>query len=72
VLAVYAALAFELEDNRLRAVLPAFRRGTGRQAMTGGIADELGQVYREAGVRKAAVTRSGTGRPARIGRRLPE
>jgi hypothetical protein len=51
-LAVYAALAFELEDNRLRTVLPTFRRGQARQAMSGGIADEIGQVHREAGVRK--------------------
>lgn len=51
-LALYAALAFELEDNRLRTVLPTFRRGMGRQALNGSIADELAQVYREAGVRK--------------------
>ena len=51
-LAVYAALAFELEDNRLRTVLPTLRRGLGRQALSGSMADELAQVYREAGVRK--------------------
>jgi hypothetical protein len=52
VLTVYAALAFELEDSRLRTVLPTLRRGQGRQALSGTIADELGQIYREAGVRK--------------------
>jgi hypothetical protein len=51
-LAVYAALAFELEDNRLRAVLPTMRRGQGQEAMSGSMADELAQVYHEAGVRK--------------------
>jgi hypothetical protein len=52
VLALYAALAFELEDSRLRTVLPTFRRGQGRQALSGSMADELAQAYREAGVRK--------------------
>ena len=52
VAAVYAGLAFELEDNRLRTVLPTVRRGPGRRAMSGSIADELAAVHREAGVRK--------------------
>jgi succinate-acetate transporter protein len=52
VLAVYAALAFELEDSRLRTVLPTFRRGAGRQAMIGTMAEELAQLHHEAGVRK--------------------
>ena len=51
-LALYAALAFELEDNRLHTVLPTLRRGIGRQAMSGSSADELGQVVHEAGVRR--------------------
>lgn len=51
-LAVYAALAFELEDNRLHTVLPTMRRGPGRQAFSGSVADELAQAYHEAGVRK--------------------
>jgi uncharacterized protein len=51
-LAIYAALAFELEDNRLRTVLPTLRRGAGRQAMTGTMTDELAQLHREAGVRR--------------------
>jgi len=50
--AIYAALAFELEDSRLRTVLPTLRRGPGRQAMSGTMADELADVHREAGVRK--------------------
>lgn len=51
-LAVYAALAFELEDSRLRTVLPTLRRGQARQALSGSMADELAQVHHEAGVRK--------------------
>ncbi len=51
-LAVYAALAFELEDNRLHTVLPTARRGLGRRALSGTMDDELAQVYHEAGVRK--------------------
>jgi uncharacterized protein len=52
VAAIYAALAFELEDNRLRTVLPTFRRGPGRRAISGTMADELASVHREAGARK--------------------
>ena len=51
-LALYAGLAFELEDNRLRTVLPTLRRGTARKAIAGTPADELRAVHREAGVRK--------------------
>jgi succinate-acetate transporter protein len=51
-LAVYAALAFELEDNRLHTVLPTFRRGLGRQALNGSISEELAEARHEAGVRK--------------------
>jgi hypothetical protein len=51
-LALYAGLAFELEDSRLHTVLPTFRRGTGRKAISGSPRDELASVYREAGVRK--------------------
>jgi succinate-acetate transporter protein len=50
--AVYAALAFELEDSRLHTVLPTLRRGPGRRAISGTAADELAAVHREAGVRK--------------------
>ena len=52
VLALYAGLAFELEDNRLHTVLPTFRRGTGRRAIAGSLDDELAGLHREAGVRK--------------------
>ena len=50
--ALYAGLAFELEDNRLRTVLPTLRRGTARKAIAGSPADELDGLHREAGVRK--------------------
>jgi hypothetical protein len=50
--ALYAALAFELEDTRRRTVLPVLRHGVGRQAMRGGIDAELKQVQHEAGVRE--------------------
>jgi hypothetical protein len=36
----------------MRTVLPTFRRGTGRQAITGSVRDELAGLHREAGVRK--------------------
>jgi succinate-acetate transporter protein len=52
VLAVYAAFAFELEDSRLRTVLPTFRRGAAQQAIIGTMAEELAQLHHEAGVRK--------------------
>jgi hypothetical protein len=52
VVALYAALAFELEDNRRHTVLPTLRRGTGRQAIAGTLADELDGLHKEAGVRK--------------------
>lgn len=51
-LALYAGLAFELEDNRLHTVLPTLRRGTARKAIAGSAADELDGLHREAGVRK--------------------
>lgn len=50
VLAVYAALAMELESMRKRPVLPTLRHGAGRAALAG--ADGLGPVHREAGVRE--------------------
>lgn len=51
-LALCSALAFELEDNRLRTVLPTLRRGKGRVAVSGPPADELSGLWKEAGVRK--------------------
>jgi hypothetical protein len=50
--AVYAALPFELEDNRPHTVLPTFRRGVGGQALSGSISGELAGARHEAGVRK--------------------
>lgn len=50
--ALYAGLAFELEDNRRRTVLPTLRRGAARQAIAGTPADELDGLHKEAGVRK--------------------
>lgn len=52
VLAVYAALALELEGARGHTVLPVLRRGQGRTAFRGNMADELEGVVHEAGVRK--------------------
>lgn len=51
-LAFYAGLAFEVEDNRGRTVLPTLRRGASRTALTGSMTEELSGLYREAGVRK--------------------
>ncbi len=51
-IALYAGLAFEWEDSRLRTVLPTFRRGAGRMAIAGSADDELSGLHREAGVRK--------------------
>lgn len=50
--ALYAALAFELEDVKRQTVLPLGRRGTGRQVMRGTLSDELSDVAHEAGVRR--------------------
>ena len=50
--AVYAGLAFELEDNRGRTVVPTLRRGAAREAIAGTLADELAGLHTEAGVRK--------------------
>lgn len=52
VLAVYAALAFELEDQRRATVLPTFRRKSGIVAMTGDLAAQVNHAQNEAGVRK--------------------
>jgi hypothetical protein len=50
--ALYAALAFEVEDQRRRTVLPTFRRGSGVSAMTGDLAARVAKAHNEAGVRK--------------------
>lgn len=51
VLALYAALAFELEDIRHHPVLPTFRRGSARQAMEGDTAPGPQTLRTEAGIR---------------------
>ena len=51
-LAVYAALAFEVEDQRRETVLPTFRRGAGTLEMTGDLTDQVSRAHHEAGVRK--------------------
>jgi succinate-acetate transporter protein len=51
VLALYAALGFELEDVRHRTVLPLLRRGKGADAVDGDLDQQLASVSREAGVR---------------------
>ncbi len=50
--AVYAALAMEVEDVQRRTVLPVLRRGLGRESLEGNLPDQLGRVEREAGVRE--------------------
>lgn len=52
VLALYAALAFELEDQRRSTVLPVFRRGSGLQAISGDLYEQVSNAANEAGVRK--------------------
>ena len=50
--ALYGGLALGLEDVQHRTVLPFGRRGEAREAIEGGIAEQIGLVEREAGVRK--------------------
>jgi succinate-acetate transporter protein len=51
-LAVYAALAFELETMHKREVLPAGRRGANRLALAGTFAEEVADIQHEPGVRR--------------------
>lgn len=51
VLALYAALGFELEDQQRQTVLPLLRRGAGAEAMQGTPAEQVTGVEHEAGVR---------------------
>jgi succinate-acetate transporter protein len=48
----YALLAFELEGQQRRPVLPTFRRGDGRAAVLGDAGDQVEGVIHEAGVRR--------------------
>jgi succinate-acetate transporter protein len=52
-LAAYAALAFELEGQRQRAVLPTFRRGGAVTALDDGDQPPLDHLTREPGVRQS-------------------
>ncbi len=51
-LSLYGGLALALEDVQHRTVLPFGRRGEARDAIEGGLGDQVGQVGKEAGVRK--------------------
>ncbi|MER7485138.1 GPR1/FUN34/YaaH family transporter [Streptomyces sp. NPDC126497] len=50
--ALYAALAFEVEDVRHRTVLPTLRRGSGARAFDGTSGHQFADVIKEAGVRR--------------------
>jgi uncharacterized protein len=49
--ALYGGLAFMLEDIHGRAVLPVFRRGEARDAIEGGLSEQLARLENETGVR---------------------
>jgi succinate-acetate transporter protein len=51
-LAMYAALALELEDTNRRTVLPTWRHGKAQEAVAGDPEDEVEGVHHEAGVRR--------------------
>ncbi len=51
-LAAYSVLAFELEGQQHRAILPTFRRGRGEQAISAGIEAQIGEIANEPGVRQ--------------------
>ena len=50
--ALYAALALEIEDVRRKTVLPVLRVGAGRTAVEGSVEDQIEGVGHEAGVRE--------------------
>jgi uncharacterized protein len=50
-LALYGGLAFLLEDIHGRSVLPVFRRGEARDAIEGGLGEQLARLQNETGVR---------------------
>ncbi len=52
VIALYAALAFELEDIQAKTILPTLRYGLGRRAMASKGLETVGPVEHEAGVRQ--------------------
>lgn len=51
-LALYVALATELESMCHRTILPVGRHGNGRQAVTGGLSDQVTHLSNEPGVRE--------------------
>jgi len=51
-LSLYGGLALALEDVQHRTVLPFGRRGEARDAIEGGLNEQIGPVEQEAGVRK--------------------
>ncbi|HEX6461082.1 MAG TPA: hypothetical protein VF032_19355 [Thermoleophilaceae bacterium] len=53
-LAAYAVLAFELEGQQRKPVLPTFRRGRGALSVTGGWNGQLDGIEHEAGVRQTS------------------
>ncbi len=52
VVALYATMAFELEDTRRATVLPVFRHGVGKRALDGTVLDQVARIQNEAGVRE--------------------
>ncbi len=50
--ALYAALALEIEDVRRKTVLPVLRVGAGKTAVEGSVGDQMEGVDHEAGVRQ--------------------
>ena len=52
VVALYAGLAFEVEDSGKKAVLPTLRRGRARRAFTGDLAEQATGAVHDAGVRQ--------------------
>jgi uncharacterized protein len=53
-LAAYAVLAFELEGQQRRTVLPTFRRARGELSLNGDWSDQLDGVIHEPGVRQTS------------------
>jgi len=53
-LAAYSALAFELEGQQRRTVLPTFRRARGERSLSGDWGEQLDGVVHEPGVRQTS------------------
>jgi succinate-acetate transporter protein len=51
-LAIYAAIALDVESVRRKTVLPLGRTGLGREALRGGAEEQVERVQNEAGVRR--------------------